>query len=166
MRKELASMEEGGLRFEVEARDRYQDAAASDPVLSTLDESDFDELWLIALDGGEGLTAADCAGIARFRRRGGGILSTRDHQDVGASLCRLAGGAAHHFQTRNPEPDVARRAPDDDETPSIPWPNYTPAATATPRRSSRPSRCTTSCAAPTHPPGGSSSSRPTRTKAP
>lgn len=124
MRKELASIEEGGLRFEVEARDRDPDATAPDLVLSTLDESDFDELWLIALDAGDGLTAADCAGISRFRRRGGGILSTRDHQDVGASLCRLAGGTAHHFRTRNPEPDGERQADDDTETSSISWPNY------------------------------------------
>jgi hypothetical protein len=124
LRKELASIEEEGLRFEVEARDRDADTAAPDLVLSALDQSDFDQLWLIALDGGDGLTAADCAGIARFRRRGGGILSTRDHQDVGASLCSLAGGTAHHFQTRNPEPDVERRARDDQDTPTISWPNY------------------------------------------
>jgi hypothetical protein len=123
-RRELASIEESGLRFEVDARDRDTDIGTPDPVLSTLDESGFDELWLFALDGGDGLTEADCAGIARFRRRGGGILTTRDHEDVGASLCTLAGGAAHHFQTRNPEPDDERRTPDDTETPSISWPNY------------------------------------------
>jgi hypothetical protein len=124
LRKELASIEEAGLRFEVDARDRDPDASVPDVVLSTLDESDFDELWLFALDGGDGLTDADCAGISRFRRRGGGLLSARDHQDVGASLCSLAGGAAHHFQTRNPEPDALRHASDDTETPSISWPNY------------------------------------------
>lgn len=124
MRKELASIEEEGLRFEVTARDRDADIAAPDPLLSTLDASEFDELWLLALDGGDGLTAADRAGIARFRGRGGGLLTTRDHQDVGASLCRLPGGEAHHFQTKNPEPDILRRIPDDDETPWISWPNY------------------------------------------
>ena len=124
LRKELAAAEEAGLRFEVDARDRDPDVSLPDVVLSTLDESDFDELWLFALDEGGGLTDSDCAGIARFRRRGGGILSARDHQDVGASLCDLAGGTAHHFQTRNPEPDGVRHAPDDTETPSISWPNY------------------------------------------
>ncbi len=94
-------------------------------MLSTLHESDFDELWLFALDEGDGLTAADCSGITRFRLRGGGILSTRDHQDMGSSLCALAGvGAAHHFQRKNPELDGERRAPDDEETPAISWPNY------------------------------------------
>jgi hypothetical protein len=33
-------------------------------------------------------------------------------------------GTAHHFQTKNPEPDGERRAPDDTETPSISRPNY------------------------------------------
>jgi hypothetical protein len=86
MRKELASIEEVGLRFDVVARNRAPDSSAPDPVLSTLYESDFDELWLFALDGGDGLTAADCSGITRFRQRGGGILSTRDHQDVGLAV--------------------------------------------------------------------------------
>jgi hypothetical protein len=125
MRRELASIEDAGLRFDVVARNRATDSSAPDPVLSTLHESDFDELWLFAFDGGDGLTAADCSGITRFRQRGGGILSTRDHQDMGSSLCTLAGvGAAHHFQTKNPEPELERCAPDDTETPSISWPNY------------------------------------------
>ena len=125
MRRELASIDEGGLRVDVVARDRAPDASAPDPVLSTLHESGFDELWLFAFDGGEGLTAADCDGITRFRQRGGGILSTRDHQDVGSSLSPLGSmGLAHHFHTKNPESEPDRRAPDDTETPSISWPNY------------------------------------------
>lgn len=125
MRSELVAIEEAGLRVDVVARDRAADPGRPDPVLSTLHESDFDELWLFALDQGEGLTDADCSGITRFRQRGGGILSTRDHQDLGSSLCTLAGvGAAHHFQTKNPEPHRERHAPDDTDTPSISWPNY------------------------------------------
>src|SRR5262245_41815618 len=119
MRRELAGIEEAGLRFDVVARDRAADGSAPDPVLSTLHESDFDELWLFALDEGEGLTPADCSGITRFRQRGGSVLSTRDHQDLGSSLYSVAGvGAAHHFQTKNPEPEGERRARDDAETPS------------------------------------------------
>src|SRR4029077_479344 len=58
-------------------------------------------------------------------QRGGGILSARDHQDMGSSLCSLGGiGAAHYFHTRNPEPDSERHARDDTETASISWPNY------------------------------------------
>jgi hypothetical protein len=125
MRSELAAIEEAGFRFDVVARDRAADPTTPDPVLSRLHESDFDELCLFALDEGEGLTGADCSGITRFRQRGGGVLSTRDHQDMGSSLCALGKvGAAHHFQTKNPEPERERRAPDDTETPSISWPNY------------------------------------------
>jgi hypothetical protein len=125
MRRELAAIDEADVRCEVVARDRALDPTKPDPTLSTLAESDFDELWLFALDQGEGLTPSDCVGITRFRQRGGGVLSTRDHQDMGSSLCTLGGiGSAHHFQTKNPELEDERRAPDDRETPSISWPNY------------------------------------------
>ena len=125
MRRELADIDEAGIVSDIVARDRNGDPAAPDPVLSKLDESEFDELWLFALDQGEGLTPADCAGISRFRQRGGGILSTRDHQDMGSSLCTLGGiGPAHHFQRKNPELDPERQSRDDIETPSISWPNY------------------------------------------
>jgi hypothetical protein len=110
-----------------EKRRRYRERSTSSwrRPSTTLHESDFDELWLFTLDGGSGLTAADSSGITRFRQRGGGIPSTRDHQDVGSSLSTLAGvGAAHHLQTKNPEPQGERRAADDTETPSISWPNY------------------------------------------
>ncbi len=121
----LASLREDGTRFEVTARNREPGPGGDDPMLASLDSSAFDELWLFALDGGDGLTAADCQGITRFRQRGGGILATRDHQDMGSSLCTLGGiGAAHYFNRVNPEPDAERRAPDDVDTPSISWPNY------------------------------------------
>jgi hypothetical protein len=119
----LASLREDETRFEVTARNRA--SSGDDPILRSLDRSSFDELWLFALDTGSGLTAADCRGITLFRQRGGGILATRDHQDMGMSLCALGGiGEAHHFHTKNPESDAARLAPDDRETPSISWPNY------------------------------------------
>jgi hypothetical protein len=125
LREHLSGLRERGLRFEVTARNREAPATVADPVLSRLDESDLDELWLFALDVGDGLHREDCTGITRFRQRGGGILTTRDHQDMGSSLCSLGGiGSAHHFQTKNPELDPSRRAPDDRETLSISWPNY------------------------------------------
>jgi hypothetical protein len=110
---------------EVTVRDRETDAQGDDPVLSHLDTSDFDELWLFAIDTGDGLSENDCAGITKFRQRGGGILATRDHQDLGSSLCTLGGiGAAHYFHSRNQEPDAARHCPDDSDTKTISWPNY------------------------------------------
>jgi hypothetical protein len=127
LRNHLASLKDdaGKPLYEVVARNREQDAAGDEPVLSSLDTSDFDELWLFAIDTGDGLTVADCQGITRFRQRGGGILATRDHQDLGVSLCTLGGiGRAHFFHSKNPEPDTSRHTPDDPYTTSISWPNY------------------------------------------
>jgi hypothetical protein len=99
---------------EVTARNRESDENGDDLVLKVLDRSAYDEFWLFAVDAGSGLTAADCAGITRFRQRGGGLLLTRDHQDLGSSLCSLGGiGAAHFFHSRNLEPDASRHVIDD-----------------------------------------------------
>jgi hypothetical protein len=127
LRDYLASLkdEAGNALYEVSARNRESDDNGNDPVLSNLDRSDFDELWLFAIDLGEGLTLSDCQGITRFRQRGGGILATRDHEDLGTSLCTLGGiGRAHFFHSKNPEPDESRRVVDDNVTTSISWPNY------------------------------------------
>ena len=102
LRDELASLkdESGKSLYELTTRDRETDAAGNDPVLSTLDKSDFQELWLFAIDQGDGLTVTDCQGITRFRQRGGGIMATRDHQDLGTSLCTRGGiGRAHFFHS-------------------------------------------------------------------
>ena len=117
--------QEGHALCEVKARDRQTNPDGDDEILSRLDASDFDELWLFAVDSGDGLTVADCQGITRFRQRGGGILSTRDHQDLGSSLCTLGGvGRAHFFHSKHQDPDQTRRARDDQETKDITWPNY------------------------------------------
>src|SRR5713226_1277557 len=109
----------------VTARDRETNTHGNDAVLSVLDTCDFDELWLFAVDTENGLTVADCEGITRFRQRGGGILTTRDHQDLGSSLCTLGGvGRAHFFHTRHPDPDESRHVRDDQDTKDISWPNY------------------------------------------
>ena len=111
--------------FNVTTRNRETNAQGDDAVLSKLDESDFDELWLFAVDTGDGLTVADCQGITRFRQNGGGIMATRDHQDLGSSLCTLGGvGRAHFFHSQHPEPDPSRHVADDRDTPTISWPNY------------------------------------------
>ena len=117
-------LSEGRPVFEVTMRDRER-PGAPDPVLASLHETDFDEMWLFAVDVGDGLTAQDCEGISRFRRNGGGLMVTRDHMDLGSSLCSLGGvGTAHYFHSRNPDPDLARRAIDDPYTTAILWPNY------------------------------------------
>ena len=127
LRDHLASLKDENNQplYNVTTRDRQTDPEGNDAVLSNLDKTDFDELWLFAVDTGDGLTAADCQGITRFRQRGGGILTTRDHQDLGSSLCTLGGvGRAHYFHTRHLEPDSSRHVADDRGTPEILWPNY------------------------------------------
>lgn len=99
--------------------------AGNDPVLSTLDRSDYDQLWLIAVDTGNGLTREECSAISQFRRNGGGLFVTRDHMDLGSSICDLGGvGEAHHFHSRNLDPLEENRTRDDNVTLSIDWPNY------------------------------------------
>jgi hypothetical protein len=110
--------------YDVTMRDR--DAPGRpDAVLSTIDHSDYDALWLFAVDVGDGLTEADCGAITRFRRSGRGLLVTRDHMDLGSSLCTLGGvGNAHYFHTRNQDPDPASHQRDDPFTTAIDWPNF------------------------------------------
>ena len=127
LRDHLVSIEgpSGNPLCEVTTRNRETDREGNDPVLSRLPDTDFDELWLFAVDTGNGLTVADCEGITRFRQRGGGILTTRDHQDLGSSLCTLGGvGLAHFFHTKHADPDVSQQVRDDQDTEMITWPNY------------------------------------------
>jgi len=115
---------DGRRLFQVTMRDR-DPLGAPDSVLSKLDQGRFDELWLFAVDNGDGLTADDCEGISRFRRNGGGLLVTRDHTDLGSSVCNLGGiGKAHYFHTRNLDPDPSRRQIDDPYSTNISWPNF------------------------------------------
>ena len=44
------------------SRNREPDAEGNDRVLSVLDTTDFDELWLFAVDTGDGLSKTDCEG--------------------------------------------------------------------------------------------------------
>ncbi|MDJ0618492.1 MAG: hypothetical protein QNJ63_17400 [Calothrix sp. MO_192.B10] len=110
---------------EVTARDRQTDIEGNDPILGSLDQSDFDQLWLFALDVGDGLSDKDRAGINAFRRRGGGMLATRDHQDMGCSMDGIVDiGDIHYFHSKNPDPDKSRCCNDDPYTTYISWPNY------------------------------------------
>lgn len=123
----LASLkdEQGTPLYTVTARNRETNAQGDDVVLSVLDTTNFDELWLFAVDTGKGLTTTDCEGITRFHQRGGGILATRDHEDLGSSLCTLGVvGRAHFFHSKNQDPDESRHVRDDQESKTISWPNY------------------------------------------
>jgi hypothetical protein len=124
LRDYLASLTaaDGSPLFRVTARDR-DPVGAPDSVLSSLERSAYDELWLFAVDTGNGLEEADRAGILRFRARGGGLMVTRDHMDLGCSICTLGEvGAAHVFHTHNLAGPVP--PPDDRETTYISWPNF------------------------------------------
>ncbi len=109
--------------FDVTMRDR-DPLGVPDAFLSNLGRSDYDQLWLFAVDGGNGLAAEDCRGIDAFRARGRGVLVARDHMDLGSSVCGLSGiGAAHHFHTRNVDATVPAIR-DDPFTIAISWPNF------------------------------------------
>ncbi|MEM8936794.1 MAG: hypothetical protein AAGC77_10345, partial [Pseudomonadota bacterium] len=93
--------------------------------LAGLAASDFDQLWIFAVDVEDALTAVDAEHIDAFRARGGGVLITRDHEDMGDCLLKLGElGMAHHFHSNNCEPDAARHQIDDKVTTNISWPNY------------------------------------------
>ena len=115
----------GAPKYEVIARDHEPDAAGNDSVLIGLADSDIDQIWLFGVDAGNGLTKDECGAITKFRQRGRGIFSTRDHNDLGSSLCTLGGvGKAHYFHSINPDPDPERNKRDDTFTRSIDFPNY------------------------------------------
>jgi len=82
--------DDGEALYDVTARDRGP-LGSPDRVLSTLDNSDFDQVWLFAVDVGDGLTSQDANAISRFREAGGGLMVTRDHMDLGSSICSLSG---------------------------------------------------------------------------
>jgi hypothetical protein len=96
-----------------------------DESLAAIDRSSFDQIWLFAVDTGHGIAEDECEALTRFRKSGRGLLVTRDHQDLGSSICNIGGvGAAHYFHSRNLDPDRARRARDDRQAADIDWPNY------------------------------------------
>lgn len=127
LKKHLESLkdEDGAALYEITARNLEKDASGNDSVLNTLDESDYDELWLFALDTEGVLSKEDCEAITRFRQKGRGIYTTRDHQDMGTSLCTVGGiGAAHYFHSKQTDPEDDRNKRDDLETKTISYPNY------------------------------------------
>lgn len=114
--------EDGQSLFNVTARDR-DPIGTADSVLSALDRSSFDQLWLFAVDTGDGLHVDDLMGIQRFWQRGGGLMIARDHMDLGCSICELGLiGAANIFHSHNAISPVP--PPDDRGTQHILWPNF------------------------------------------
>lgn len=105
----------------VTARNRDSRDGA-DVILSRLDTSDFDQVWLLAVDVGGGLSATDAEAITRFRENGGGVLTARDHEKLGSCLVRLGSlGEVNRFHDATVDPSMLC---DDRDTPTISWPNY------------------------------------------
>src|SRR4029077_21122027 len=97
---------DGSPLYEVDARDRVENGAGGDRDLQAAGEGRYDQVWLIATDSTGGLTRRDVDALGRFRRWGGSLLLTRDHQDLGSCLCTIpVVGLAQHFQRTNPESD-------------------------------------------------------------
>ena len=134
--RHLASLKQNGQPiYAVAARDRVMDESGDDLDLGRLASGDFDQLWLIAADTTGALTPGDVENIAAFRARGGGIMLTRDHQDLGSCLAGLGPlGATQYFQSVNTDPDPSRRCCDDVETPTISWPNFHSGANGNPQQ--------------------------------
>jgi hypothetical protein len=108
---------------EVVARNEVLDVNRNDQVVMQLPGSNFDQLWLMAVDTGDGLTEAESDAVIEFRKRGGGVLTARDHQDLGLCLRHLGSlGRVNHFHSYNLEPD--RSENDDQDNPNISYPNY------------------------------------------
>ena len=111
---------------EVVPRNRSPDESGRDPVIAGLTRSEFDEAWIFGVDGGQALDAVECAAVDAFQRAGGGVLTARDHQNMGMWLRNLRGvGGAHFFHDETcREPDPERWSRDDRETLTIDYPNY------------------------------------------
>lgn len=106
---------------EVLARNRVA-GGDDDPVLSHVDQLGYDQLWLLAVDVGDGLTQAEVDAIIRFRRNGGGIFTARDHENLGRCLLQLGSvGQLNVFHDNSLDASTLR---DDQDTPTISWPNY------------------------------------------
>lgn len=106
---------------QVVARNRVS-GVDNDPVLSHVDQLGFDQVWLMAVDTGDGLGDADARAIVRFRENGGGVLTARDHQDLGCCLLQLGSlGAINQFHHSVDDPVALC---DDQDNPDIAWPNY------------------------------------------
>lgn len=109
----------------VTARDLQRPAGGLDRTLVDLADLDFDQVWILGVDGGDGLKPEEVAGLSQYWSSGRGLLIARDHTDMGACLLDVGPiGRAHYFHSKNPDPDETRRCRDDQETLTIDWPNY------------------------------------------
>jgi hypothetical protein len=111
---------------DVTARNREPDEHDRDPFIVGLDRAQFDQVWLLAVDGGVALGNDETGAINRFQRDGGGVLTARDHANMGLWLRAIERVGPANFFNELPyrEPDPTRHSRDDEQTASIDWPNY------------------------------------------
>src|SRR5438067_12403025 len=100
----------GASLYHVVARDRIEHSQGHDTDLEEAARGAYGQLWLIAVDATGALTQVDVGNISRFRQGGGGILLTRDHQDLGACLTKL-GSSRGNAILPDRQPGSGRVAP-------------------------------------------------------
>jgi len=66
-------------RLLVESGHEVISANKDESLAATIDRSRADQIWLFAVDAGDGLGADECETLTRFRASGRGLLVTRDH---------------------------------------------------------------------------------------
>jgi len=117
--------ETGTRLFGITARDRENLASGDDRILSKLDETDFDQLWLFGVDVGGGLggwiarRSADSVSVAAPSLLRATIKTWGfPFAHSAASVPRITSTPG----TPNPIPNGVFA--DDIETPGISWPNY------------------------------------------
>lgn len=115
---------DGQLAFQVTVRNRARRGRA-DPLLSNLHESHFDQLWLLAVDEGHGLTEDDWTGISRFRQRDGGLMVARNYMNQGSFVGNLCGaGTAHQFRSHDSQYYGDRHCFDKPPSANAAWHGY------------------------------------------
>lgn len=114
-----------GDEHSVTMRNLQRSADGVDETLARLREFDFDQVWIMGVDTGDGLNSQEVAGLSQYWSTGRGLLIARDHCNMGACLLDVGPiGQAHYFHSKNQDPDKSRRCRDDQENLSIEWPNY------------------------------------------
>src|SRR5260370_16716099 len=86
---------------DVVARNLEPDRSGKDPMMSKISRSSFDELWLLGVDGGTGLSKQDCGAINAFHREGGGLLTPPAPPSMTLCLRQLPTTRAPH-SSHNP----------------------------------------------------------------
>src|SRR5215510_8074819 len=72
----------GSPLYEVDARDRVEDAAGADRNFQAAGERASDQVWLTGRDSTGAVSRRDVEALTGFRRSGGSLCRKRAHQDL------------------------------------------------------------------------------------